>query len=719
MVAAVQSGPPSGPAEDVPVPPLRQDIELLEGRPQHSGEPTWMLFDPLRNQYFRLSRANFIFLSFWGHKTVEKVRAYSQARLKRPVGEDEVGELLKFLFANQLTDQPVQTGYRHFFDKATAGDKGWFGKALHGYLFFKMPLFRPARLLSLTWPFVGFLFTRSAAVLFTLLGVLGLYLVSRQWPAFQAQFVDLISFQGVLIYGASLVFVKICHEMGHAYMAHRYGLKVPIIGVAFLVLMPILYTDSSNAWRLNSRRERLMVDGAGIMAELFLASVATLLWVFLPDGSLRTVAFSVAAVSWVLSLLVNLNPLMRFDGYFILSDLMGFENLQSRGFALAKWKLREILFGLGLEPPEYLSPGLQRIVILHAWSTWIYRFFLFLGIALLIYTFFIKVLALFLFAVEILWFIALPIFREILKWWEMRAMIVHSRRSYVSLAVAVIGLVGFFAPLSTSVVIPAVLHAEQELDVYPPHHGQLAQLLVANGDVVTPGQRLAVINSPQLTLQINSTRKRIALLEARLARSGADVTELANRKVLESELAGEKGELDALVSRQEQLVIHAEMDGVVVDLKSNIHTGRHVGSRTLLLRVKSDGGVSVSGLAAERDLGRVDAGARGTFYADNLQLSAMPIILREISEAASAEFQFPSLASAYGGTVPEKMREGASGAPQIAGSYYGVKARLDGVSPPVLDQTQRGVIRLDASPKSLASSVFERVSAVLRRESGF
>ena len=164
-----------------------------------------------------------------------------------------------------------------------ADKKSWLSTIMHSYLFFRIPLFRPDRFLRKSWWMVRPLFTRTAVWIYVLMGLAGLYLVSRQWEQFTGTFQYMLSWQGAAFYGASLVIVKSLHELGHAYMSVRYKLRVPTIGIAFMVLMPVLYTDTSGAWRLRSRRQRLMIDGAGIFVELALAAVATLLWVFLPD----------------------------------------------------------------------------------------------------------------------------------------------------------------------------------------------------------------------------------------------------------------------------------------------------------------------------------------------------------------------------------------------------------------------------------------------------
>ncbi len=152
-----------------------------------------------------------------------------------------------------------------------------------------------------------------------------------------------------------------------------------------------------------------MIGGAGVTVELVLACLATFAWPFLAEGPLKSLAFSIATVGWVLSLAINLNPLMRFDGYYLFADALGIDNLQSRAFSLGRWRMRELLFGLGAKPPEQFDKKTTRILVWFAWAVWIYRLILFTGIALLVYYMSFKILGLVLFAVEIIYFIAKPV----------------------------------------------------------------------------------------------------------------------------------------------------------------------------------------------------------------------------------------------------------------------------------------------------------------------
>jgi len=226
--------------------------------------------------------------------------------------------------------------------------------------------------------------------------------------------------EGFIFYALTLIIIKALHELGHAFTAHHFGAKVPIIGLAFLVMFPVLYTDTTDAWRLTSRRQRLLIDAGGMITELAIASIAIFLWSFLPDGPMRSAAFFAATTSWVLSLMVNLNPCMRFDGYYLLGDLFRIQNMQVTGFELGRWKMREFLFGLGQAKPFPVQDGKQLGLLTYCYFTWVYRFFLFIGIALLVHHLFPKAIGIVLFTVEIIFFIVMPIWRELKNWWSLK-----------------------------------------------------------------------------------------------------------------------------------------------------------------------------------------------------------------------------------------------------------------------------------------------------------
>lgn len=703
--------------DDSPLPPLRQDLTLSRSWSGYNGDPAWILYDPLRNSYFRLSHDIFHLLSIWRGNTVQGLQHSASRLLGRRVSDDEISDTLKFLFTHQLTDGPAQDGYRYYSDRRDEQRKSIFHRIFHNYLFFRLPLFRPQKFLDFTWHFVSPFFTRTFAFVLILLGVLSIYLLLHQWDVFIHQFINFLSWQGIFYYGVSLIFVKILHELGHAYMAKKYNVDVPIIGVAFLVLFPVLYTDTSNAWRLSSRARRLLIDAGGIFVELSIAIIATLLWVFCPDGPIRAVLFSMATLSWVLSLLINLNPFMRFDGYYIFSDFLGFENMQSRGFAMGRWRMRELLFGVCAPKPEVLPRWLEYYSIIYAWLTWIYRLFLFLGIAFLIYSFFIKLIAIILFIAELLFFIFLPIFRELKEWWSMRTEIFRSFRGKLTLCFFILFLFIFFLPLSSRVSIPALLHAGDEISIYPPLGGKLLELRAYEGQWVSSGDVLASFSSRDLQLSYDLTQKRISLLERRVARSGTDVYESTHRHSLITELATERKTAESQKAQLDRLRIISPMDGIVVDVSPEIHSSRYISKNLFLFRIRSHDSIGVTGYIPESSMDRLSQGAQGVFYPDDYMRPSVSVRLVSVALTSSTVLSDRDHSEHYGGRIASRIDSDGSVIP-IAGYYRAVFTPTSD-SPASVSQTQRGVILLDAERRSFAGRVLRRIYSVLIRESGF
>ena len=711
------------------LPALRQDLAILDGGAAPDGSATFLIFDALRNRYFRIGEQTLEILGGWRATAPALLAARLSESLSRHVSEVELSRTARFLVANCLVETRGEGRWRALHAQyATRQQKLW-KKIVHNYLFFRIPLVRPQRFLDMAWPLVSPLFTRQAAIVFAVIAILSLYLVSRQWDAFVTTFMGFLALEGLMVYGLSLVVIKTLHELGHAFMARKYAVEVPVIGVAFLVLFPILYTDTTGAHALKSRAKRLNIDLAGVYTELALASLCTLLWVFLPDGPLRSIAFSTATLSWVTSIAVNLNPFMRFDGYYVLSDLTGIENLQQRGFALARWQLREVLFGLGDPAPETMPRNRRRLIVLHAWGTWIYRFFLFLGIALLVYGFFVKLVGIALFAVEILWFIALPVWRELVQWWQMCERIVASRRTFATLGVLFLLVFLAVFPWSRSVNIPAVARIEGVASLYAPVPARLAGFNVVEGEPVTKGEVLFQMISPDLEdelLRVEAERK---LVTARLARLAADARDRSLRVVLESRDSYLKEEQAGLLRQKVALTIAAPHDGTVSNLDTRLMTGMWLNpSHRLAVLLPANGDrhanaarLEVKGLVSEADFNRIAKRSTGRFMPDDPQLSPFPVILQERQPVSAARLDEPVLADTQGGPVPVHP-ESAGHELKPRGAWFPVRlspageAQFDAA---LYSHPARGQVVLDAEAESFAIRVFRRVASVLIREAGF
>ena len=320
--------------------PLREEIAIFPGPTALDGSPSWTLHDPSCNRFYRLGWPEFEMLSRWDAGSVAALTARVEAETTLQVEKDDVDDLVRFLFSYDLLRASSPEATAHLVKKADRQRGTWARWLLHNYLFIRIPLLRPDRFLSLTYPYLRWIFTPLVAAIVVAIGLVGLVRVTRQWDVFLGTFVDMFSVQGAIGFGITLGCLKCLHELGHASTAKRFGCRVPTMGLALLVMVPVLYTDVNESWKLASRKQRLAIRSCRRHhLELGPAPRSPMFaWVALPNGPARSVAFLVATSTWVTTVLINLSPFMRYDGYYVLSDWLEMPNLHTRAFS--RWRNR-------------------------------------------------------------------------------------------------------------------------------------------------------------------------------------------------------------------------------------------------------------------------------------------------------------------------------------------------------------------------------------------
>lgn len=707
----------SAQTQPIPLPPLREELLLHQAPPDHNGNPRWTLEDPARNRFFQIGWAEMEMLARWHIAEANAVADAVRTATTLDVSTDDVLDFTRFLASTNLLQTRGPETLARLAEQAKAGRMGWAKWLLKNYLFVRIPLVRPDRWLERTLPHVRFVYSNTFFWITILAGLAGLLLASRQWDVFHATFMHFFTLEGAALAGITLLATKILHEMGHAFTAKRHGVRVSSIGVALLVMFPVLYTDTSGAWKLRGRQQRLQIGAAGMAAELTLACYATLAWSFLPDGMLRSAAFMLATTTWLLTLAVNLNPFMRFDGYFLLSDALDMANLQERSFALARWNLRETLFGLGEPPPEELPRRLTRFLILYAYAVWIYRFFLFLGIALLVYHFFFKLLGIFLFAVEIVWFIGLPIWRELSEWAGRRDGLRLNPATLRTGLLMILGLAILFLPWGGSVRAPALLRASQQAALYAPTGARLIDM-PQQAAKVTAGTPLFHLAAPDLDHRLASVERELARLRWQNSFLVLDRASAAGLRTVRQDYAAAQEKHAALLIERERLTIRAPFDGVVADLATPLAPGEWVADGEWLATLTAPGPALVEAFVGERDLARLTTGADATFIAESGGRDPIPLTVTAIATTATTRLApIPELASTQGGGIAALPDHKAGPVPEQAIYRVTLTATHQDQNP--IPIALRGQVHITADRQSPATKIITNSIAIIRREAGF
>ncbi|MCI5190953.1 MAG: peptidase M50 [Candidatus Electrothrix sp. AS4_5] len=485
------------------LPPLRQELALFPAPPdQADGSPCWHLQDPPNNKYYKISWQAFEILSRWKLGTIEAIVQDVQQKTTLTIDQNTILNLIQFLSQNHLLDAKTNRDTQQLNKAYTDSKKHWLIWLVKNYLFFRVPLVKPNNWLQRHQQLGRFILQPWYWYLMIILAVSGLFMVSKQWEQFIHGFSAYTGWQTLLAFGTTLILTKIMHELGHAFIAKYHGCKVPTMGIAFLVMWPVLYTDTNDSWKLARNKQRIQIGIAGMAVEMSIAIFATWAWLLLPDGPLRAACFFIATTSWIMTLALNSSPFMRFDGYFVLSDYLNMPNLHSRSFAMGRWWLRERLFALNDPQPEQVSHKRKHFMIWFAYATWLYRFILFLSIALLVYHFFFKLLGIILMLIEVTYFILFPITREIKTWWKKRKQMQLNTTTTMSIILFTLLLMLLIVPWKTRIAAPAILLPAQAQTLYTPVAAQIIETVKPITNTINQGDILLTLYSPELEHQL-------------------------------------------------------------------------------------------------------------------------------------------------------------------------------------------------------------------------
>ena len=241
----------------------------------------------------------------------------------------------------------------------------------------RIPLLDPDKFLTATLPAVRPIMSWIGALTFIVVVVTAAVLAGLNWPRLTNNIADrVLAAESLLMLLLTYPFVKAVHELGHGYVLKRWGGEVHEMGVMFLVFMPVPYVDASDTAALRKKWRRAFVGAAGILVEAFLAALALFVWLNAEEGMVRAIAFNVMLIGGVSTLLFNGNPLLRFDGYYVLSDLIEAPNLGNRSNRYLGYLIQRHLFGVEHSEPLATAPGEARWLVFYSIASFCYRIFI-------------------------------------------------------------------------------------------------------------------------------------------------------------------------------------------------------------------------------------------------------------------------------------------------------------------------------------------------------
>ena len=492
--------PAGGQAAEHLVLKLRKDLVI---RPvAYEGVTHQVVKDPIALKYFRFKQEEFFLLEQMdGQRNLQDIKRAFESRYKPQTISME--DLVRF--ASQLHEAgiiQVDTEEQAQVLVKRRRKKLWkkFGQFFANILFVKIPLIDPERLLNWMYPYFRWMFTTGFVTISVGMMLAALTLVVTQFDTFYAKlptFESFFNWWTLFYFWISLAVVKVIHEFGHGLTAKHFGGEVHEMGALLLVFTPALYCDVTDSWLLPNKWHRIWISAAGIFVELFLASIATFVWWNASEGLVKSLAMSTMFICSINTILFNANPLLRYDGYYVLSDWLEIPNLRIKATQFFAYLIQDKVLGLEIPVQSYLPRSRRALFVSYAVLSYVYRWFITFSILFFLYQFLkpygLQSISATLAVMSLVPLLGMPLYK-IIKWaitpGRLRKMKKKRAAAYAGGLVAIVTLI-LLIPTPLRVSGTFVLTPANPTRVYVEVPGRLETLDARDGDVEEEGQLLA------------------------------------------------------------------------------------------------------------------------------------------------------------------------------------------------------------------------------------
>jgi putative peptide zinc metalloprotease protein len=497
-------------------PRLRGHVRIH--RHHYRGELWYVLEDRVSRRMHRFNPvAHYLIGLMDGRRTLQEIWDSACTRFGDDAPtQDETLRLLGQLHAAEVLQSEATPDVAELLRRARKGRRSTWKQNLLSPLAVRVPLFDPDRFLERWHGWYRPLFGWGGAVLWLAVVGAGALAAAAHWDELAQDFTSrVLAPQNLLLMWLTFPVLKLAHEFGHACATKAWGGEVHEMGIMFLVLMPIPYVDATAASAFRETRRRLVVGAAGMLVELFLASLALFLWLEIQPGLVKALLYNAMLIAGISTVLFNANPLLRFDGYYMLSDLIHIPNLRNRANQYLGHVVERRLFGVQL-PPLEASLAEKRWFVFFAIASFVYRTFIMLAIAVFIASEYMIVgvlLALWALATMFVW----PLARGI-GYLLAHARLRRNRARAVATSAALVGALALLIlalPLPYWIRAEGVIWVPEGAQVRAGADGFVREIVAPPGAVVGRGRALVVAENFELAAQLRVLEAQLRLLESR------------------------------------------------------------------------------------------------------------------------------------------------------------------------------------------------------------
>jgi putative peptide zinc metalloprotease protein len=694
--------------------PLRPHLRpgVTVHRRHYRRQRAYVLRDPVTNQFFRLDPVSYYLISLLdGTRTVEQAwwQAIDRYGDKAPTQNESVGLLTQMYQMNLLAVEGAADADQ-LFERKQRRAQSKMKKRAASFMFIQVPLGNPAPILDWLLPLTRWMFTRWFLLAWLMIVLAAVVGVTIRYEQFAGESVGLLR-PGNLPWVA-LIYIgsRLIHEFAHGLVCRNYGGDVYEMGVKLLVFFPVPYCDATSSWGFSSKYHRAAVAAAGIVVETSIAAVAVLTWVNTAPGIVHELAYSTIFIAGLGSLLFNTNPLLRYDGYFVLSDLLDIPNLYQLATKQVQYLIQHYVFGM--RQTRRVTTEAKQAFWLTTYSVvgWAYRILIIASIVWFVSGTLLGA-GIVLAAAVVVSMVLMPLVKYV-SWLSNDPSLGKQRPRAVLVTLLLIGGVlmglGIF-PVSEYVRAEAVIEPAHRVPLVLGADGFIRRVVVEDGGLVRKGDVILEADSPQLRAM---TKRVDALLDE------ARAEQLRIFSISPERRESVKAQIDMLMRRRQQinrrldgLTIRSTVDGLLVAPRLTELPGRHIDRGTLLGYVHTDGPMHALAVVDQRDNARLFGVGRGAKHVEVRTVGNVARVIQgrinsddpgSVRPAGQHLLKYPQFTFLGGGQAKGEAAD-QTGRVVVEGMFeVNVELDLGGQDPPLLPG-QRAIVRMDVGKRPLLS----------------
>jgi putative peptide zinc metalloprotease protein len=599
-------------------PRLREGVQPLHRRLR--GKPWVLLFDPVTQRFHRMPTQVWRVLQLLdGQRTLDEVWNEACAQIDphtagsdgTAISQHELVQLMSSLHGNDLLQTQVSPDAGEVFERYQKQHRAKWKQSWLNPASLKLPLLYPDAWFTRHAGLARLMFSWSALAFWLAIVAPAAVLAWQHWSALTENLSDrVLSASNVVLLWFTYPVVKAVHEWAHGMAVKAFGGTVREMGLMFIVFTPVPYVDATSSYRFASKWHRATVAAAGIMAELVLGAVAVYVWLMAEPGLVTAIAFNVLLISGVSTVVVNGNPLMRYDGYYIFCDLLEVPNLSQRATQYWAYLIDRFGFGAPDATPPAGAQGERALLFFYGATAPFYRLAVSIGLIWFVVNEYLLLGVIM--AIVAAWSsLVMPVW----KGWKhlseagslARRREQAQRRALVALGVVVLLLCA--VPLPFHSVQQAVVWLPDEAIVRSEVSAHVVASPVASGQRVLPGQSIMALDSPVLDAELATARASLAQVQAQLRK--AEIDDRVRAESLRFEAASRAGRVAEAQRRVDALALHAAAAGQWVPAASGELPGRYVKRGEVLGYVVAGPSRLVRTAVTQEDMDLIQSRAKG------------------------------------------------------------------------------------------------------------